>query len=259
MAIDSSYIWGVVKAKIDEENPDANARYTWANDGIPNINSAMDFIVAVFNSIFAQKKLSEECLSDLIRNRVYITSEYGRVTFAKGTPSDILWSTLAFHLPITYAGTLSTHSDLTTSVLCESARFLTGVTVAKRLTAEEWDLNLTNDFTSGSTRIFPTSAYRSDVNYISSGTSPNFTYPTEYELRYAAAPYVNLPIAWEYLKKPNYLTLANNPNPGTGDIQLPAPISNILIDRVWELIGEKEGDDIKTMDAVMNEVIGYMK
>ena len=47
--------------------------------------------------------------------------------------------------------------------------------------------------------------------------------------------------------------------PGTGDIQLPAPISNILIDRVWELIGEKEGDDIKTMDAVMNEVIGYMK
>jgi len=81
-----------VIAALDAEGSD---RYSFSRDFQPAINYAIEFYVSVFNSAFGENKLSEENLRELVRTRVWQTSQYSRINFSIGDTVEEVWSILA--------------------------------------------------------------------------------------------------------------------------------------------------------------------
>ena len=79
---------------LDAEN---SQRYTDNEDFIPAINYAIDYVTIAFNSIFSQKKLSEEVLKELTYVKVWQASLLSRVAFDSVKVGMDLWSILAIY------------------------------------------------------------------------------------------------------------------------------------------------------------------
>ena len=81
-----------INAALDAEG---SGRYTFSRDFQPAINYAIEFYVSVFNSAFGDNKLSEENLRELVRTRIWQTSEDSRVFFNTDDTVEEVWSILA--------------------------------------------------------------------------------------------------------------------------------------------------------------------
>ena len=67
-----------MKFELDAEGSD---RYLFDQDFKPAINSAMNWLVSVFNRAFENDKLSSENLRDLIKTRVWVANNFSRIKF----------------------------------------------------------------------------------------------------------------------------------------------------------------------------------
>ena len=76
-----------IASVLDAEDSD---RYTFERDFKPAINSSVEWLQAVFNKAFAEKKLSEEDLKELIKVVVFQTSQFSRINLDQ--INDSIWS-----------------------------------------------------------------------------------------------------------------------------------------------------------------------
>jgi len=81
-----------VASMLDAEGSD---RYLFDQDYRPAINSAKDWVLAVFKKIFSEKAISEESLRELVVIRVFQTSSFSRIALEQPTLGDEIWSILS--------------------------------------------------------------------------------------------------------------------------------------------------------------------
>ena len=142
-----------LNAALDAEGSD---RYLFATDFKPAINYSVEWLVSLFNSVFAKNKLSEESLRELVRVGVWQTSTNSRVSFDPVDTGNDLWSILGVLIDLTYDidGVIPTPSSTSQSVYVPNASYLSADFIADRLTLEERTTNKNNPFAAGNTMVF---------------------------------------------------------------------------------------------------------
>jgi hypothetical protein len=143
MAIQASTIFSRVRSFLDDDN---STRYTEADDLVPAINSAINYLMAVFSAAFEQRKIQPEVLSELIEVLIYnpdVSGNTARIELddqdggGDVTFSDIFWTIIGVDPNPTTSG-----AD--PNVLVESTQRF-----AHRLTVKEWNYALENPFSPG--------------------------------------------------------------------------------------------------------------
>ena len=149
MPILYSDIRKLIASALDAED---SQRYDDDSDYIPAVNYAIDYVTLAFNSIFSQKKLSEEVLKELTYVKVWQASLNSRIAFDPTIVGMDLWTIAAVYPK---CRTLSTFHYIPPTPSNESnfltyESFIDSDYVAKRLTLEEWTERNRNVFSAGS-------------------------------------------------------------------------------------------------------------
>jgi len=233
--------------ELDSEGSD---RYIFERDHLPAINAAQDWLVSLFNTAFAENKLSEESLRELTRTRVWITSNRSTFAFDAAAVGDYLWTVLAVFPEITYSGVLEAQPSLTKPVYCTVVVFLDSTEQAKRITIEEYTEMKRSPFMAGS-EILGWADYKeyAYVNFMDYDTAGVLTDPVE--LRIAPA-INNLPVAMSYLKYPTTITLI------TDDIEFPQTLTDLIVNKALQFIALKQGDENATLYKLTSSEIGTL-
>tara|TARA_R100000995_G_scaffold84922_1_gene65884 strand:- start:6762 stop:7523 length:762 start_codon:yes stop_codon:yes gene_type:complete len=233
MAIAAQDLADKIRFALDAENAD---HYGDNEDIIPAINSSVQWLISVINSVLGQKKLGEEIFRELTFARVFRTSSDSRISL-EVFPDDP-WTILAVYpLPTTgdNDGTYTEPTDKKESAHVTNKYHITSDYSAKRLTIEEWALNKQNPFAAGyaGTAVCDTLkeyAYLSPFDYRSNDSAPQ---KQEIEVRPAV---VNDEVTVFYIKKPTKITAL------TDSIEFPDSVFSLLFNKALAYIAYKQGD-----------------
>ena len=236
-----------VTSILDAEGSD---RYLFDQDFKPAINLTKDWVVAVFNKAFADKKLSEENLKELVKTKIWTTSTFSRVHI---DPSVVnVWSILGIKpKPTVYpaASTPTVGVNPDTSTLELDVSYISSDFSARRLTVEEWNENKNNVFEAGNnilTTSFTEYAYLNQGDY----SSTNYTTTGEIEIR------PNIPtefIAITYLRYPSDITVIGD------SIEFPQTLTDLIVNKVLNYISFKQGDQTNLFSVSGAEVATLVK
>jgi hypothetical protein len=222
---------------LDAEGSD---RYTWDRDFEPAINSSIEWLVSLFNSAFAEKKLTPEGLRELTYIRVFQTSMYSRFFFDSATIGHYLWTIIAIYPEITIVSPvsdpppsrffpISEHSHY-----CPLASYIESNYSCKRLTAQEYNQRNVNPFVAESSLItcdeLKQYAYKEFGNY-----QGGYSYTGEAWEAEISPSVANDLVALEYLKYPTNVTAIGN------TIEFPQNLTDFITEKVVNLITFKEG------------------
>lgn len=222
-----------IQSALDAEGSD---RYRFDRDHRPAINYSVEFLISLFNAAFAEKKLSEENLRELVRTRIWQTSKYSRIYFDPADTQGEIWSIIRVAPePLTDPSISPLVNPMPeNSMFVPNVLFVRSEWAANRLTAEEWNDGVKNIFMPGNTILtneFKEYAYQ---NFIGSkpGNTPANSRP-EIEIR----PYLdNQFVAVTYLVYPTPIVLE------TDEIMLPKSLTNFMVDECLNFISLKQGD-----------------
>lgn len=220
-------------ADLDAEGSDY---YKFDNDFKPAINQAVEWLVTVFNQIFADKKVTPEQLRDLIKTKVWQANKFSRVSYNPADTGHDLWSIIAV-MPLP---TLHPNNAITPLVNKIQSKFMPNKSFVgslyscDRLTSEEWNINQLNPFIPGNTVLtgsLKEFAYRDWSDY-SSSTYVNTVAP-EIEIRPSVSEQY---VAIEYIKYPSPITLI------TDVLEFPTSMTQIIVEKTLSVIANKQGD-----------------
>lgn len=229
---------------LDAEGSD---RYLFDQDFKPAINSAVEWLVAVFNSAFAQNKLSEEDLRELIKYKVFQANNFSRVRFDSTVVGEELWTILAVLNEITvYPNNTPPPlpGDGTQSVYHPGYTFVSSEEAAARLSIQEWNENKKNIFKAGNTTMtnkFKKYAYLNFADY----SSTSYTETGELEIRPDVSGKF---VAISYLKYPTPITDISD------SIEFPETITDLLVQKTANYISFKQGDGTNLYSVTDNDV-----
>ena len=230
---------------LDAEGSD---RYLFDQDFKPAINSAIDWLVIVFNAAFADKKLSEEDLRDLVKMTIWQTNSFSRVYLDEGALGYEVWSVLGVHpkpvvTPVTTPPTLAPNTA--TSSFKSDLSYVSSINSAKRLNLEEWNMNSKNVFSAGNitlTGALQSYSYLGHVNYTSTGYAPG---GEEIEVRPAIpGEFVGISL----LKNPTKVSVV------TDSIEFPNTLLDVLFQRALNFIAYKQGDQTNLYNVTATDV-----
>jgi hypothetical protein len=236
-----------VTSILDAEGSD---RYLFDQDFKPAINLSKDWVVAVFNKAFADKKLSEENLKELVKTKVWTTSTFSRINI---DPSVInVWSILGIiPKPTVYPAasipTVGVNPD--TSTLETGVSYISSEFSARRLTIEEWNENKNNVFEAGNnvlTTSFTEYAYLNQGDY----SSTNYTTVGEIEIR-PAIPSEFLAVT--YLRYPIDISVIGD------SMEFPQTLTDLIVNKVLNYISFKQGDQTNLFSVSGAEVATLVK
>jgi len=240
-----------LESVLDAESSD---RYTFVRDYKPAINSAIEWLQAVFNKAFADKKLSEEDLKELIKVVVFQTSQFSRINLDQ--IDDSIWSLMRINPePVLYPAnpTITTSSSPETSLWRPDLSYVKSKYSCKLLSLEQWEDNVDNIFEAGNERLlnsFKSYAYLNFASYASSAYNvPN----PEIEIRPEV---INEFVAVTYLKYPTLITSE------TDNIEFPKSLTNLVWEKAANFISYKQGDQTNlytVTDRDINILVGQMK
>jgi hypothetical protein len=222
-----------IESILDAEGSD---RYTFEQDYRPAINSSVEWLQAVFNRAFADKKLSEESLRDLIRSVIYQTNAYSRVRLDDPNLGYSIWSILKVNpKPVVYPAnaTVNTLPNDYSSAFRADVSYIKSEYSAKRLTTEQWEESNTNIFEAGNTTFlnkFQKFAYLNPQNYTSSSYQ---TGGAEIEVRPEIP---NEFVGVTVLKYPTPVNLI------TDNVEFPETLLNLVVQKALNFISMKQGD-----------------
>lgn len=202
-------------AQLDAE---LSGRYIFDLDYKPAINYSVQWIVSLFNSVFGQKKFSEENLRELVKVKSFLTSSYSRLSW----DDDLLWSVLAVYINPTYSGSLPSQPDLTKSVKTNVV-FIDSDQAAKRITQEELAEIKHNPFTAGS-------------NFTDNDEIRQYGYLWTNNQVLIQPDYKNKVVSVSYLEQPTEITAI------TDSVPLPPALTTMLVDGALRFIAVKQGD-----------------
>ncbi len=232
---------------LDAEGSD---RYLFDQDFKPAINLTKDWVVAVFNKAFADKKLSEENLKELIKTNIWSSSTYSRINILKADAN--VWSIMAIMPEPTVHPSASVP---TVGANPEDSNFEAGMSYlssdfsAKRLTIEEWNENRDNIFEAGNnivTTSFKEYAYLNQGDYSSSSYAP----VGEIEIRPTV---INQLVAITYLKYPTDITVIGD------NLQFPETLVDLIVNKTLNYMSVKQGDRTNLFSITTAEVATLVK
>lgn len=221
-----------IESVLDAEGSD---RYTFTEDYGPAINSAVEWIQAVFNKAFADKKLTEEDLKELVKTTIFQTNQFSRIYLDQ--MNDDIWSLLRINPEPTVHpsdATITAQNNPEDSLWRQDLSYIKSKYSAKRLTLEQWEENVDNIFEAGNERMlnsFKSYAYLNFSNYASSGY--NVVGP-EVEIRPEIP---NEFVGVTYLKYPTPVTSEND------SLELPKSLTNLVCLKAENFISFKQGDN----------------
>lgn len=231
-----------MKSVLDAEGSD---RYLFDQDFKPAINHSKDWLVAVFNKAFADRKLSEEDLRELINVRVYQANQFSRVDVNKS--GDSIWTILKVNPePEVYPNnTLIAIPDAGESIYREDLTYIRSKFSAKRLTLEQWEENVDNVFEAGNERLsnsFKSYAYLNAANYNSSNYNSG---SEEIEVRPSVPGQL---VAVGYLKYPDNVSLE------TDSLPFPENLTELIVQKALNLVSFKQGDQTNLYSVTAKDV-----
>jgi muconolactone delta-isomerase len=210
-------------------------RYQFVQDYMPAINYAKDWMVSAFNRVFAENKRSEEILRELVRARVFVTSEYSRVAINPTDTDDELWSVLAVYPKIQYMGSIINPTTTGQSTYCPNASYLRSYKSAKRLTLEQININRRNPFVSGN-----------EVEICDETMEYAYTAFSDYNNGYETTPAWELEIFPSVEREPVAIVYLAYPQPVTAitdTLPFPVSLTNLVVTQVLDWISYKQGDN----------------
>jgi len=233
-----------IASALDAEGSD---RYTFIRDYKPAINSAVEWMQAVFNQAFGEKKLSEENLRDLVKVAVFQASEYSRVNTDLLT--DSIWTILRVNaepvLNIDNPTLIPTTSPEQSFYRDDLSYISSDKKKKKKLTLEQWENNVKNIFEAGNTTLlndFKQYAYLNFADYQSN--SYNAGGP-ELEIRPSIAKSF---VGITYLKYPTPIQAS------TDDIEFPKVLINLVVQKALNFISIKQGDQTNLYGVTQQDV-----
>jgi hypothetical protein len=211
--------------------------YLFDQDYKPAINYAIDYMVGVINTRLEGEKGSLESLRELIKTRVYQSSNYSRVSFDS---SDDVWSVLAVYINPTVArdNGVALPNPATTpaaSYLIDGASHLSAEDSAKRLTLEEWNETKGNPFVSGN-NIITTSPFKQYAYLSFNDYSSTYQYDSVSEIE--VRPTINGElVSISFLRYPTLVSLV------TDNVEFPQSMTNLITTLALRWIAYKQGDN----------------
>lgn len=257
--INTSEIVSSLNAALDAEGSD---HYRFEQDYRPAINYAIDYIVTLFNKAFADNKLTEENLRELIKIELYRASKNSTLTFTQEELNEV-WSIHAIYPNPRYATLTADPTPIVDddaeggqSVKLLGYKFLGGVDSASKSTVEQWNDNEGNPFAKGNSVI--TSGHLVAYSYLSfsnqdlymAGDPPAPVVGTEILIRPDIA---NKVVAVAFLNYPDRVVNDDD------DIQFPRSLSNLLVSRALMFISFKQGDSTNLYSLTDKDVKELLK
>ena len=234
----------LMKFELDAEGSD---RYLFDQDFKPAINSAMNWLVSVFNKAFEENKLTGENLRDLIKTRMWVANNFSRIKFDEAVVNEELWSYLAIMPePVVYpTQTPPTLPNDYTSIFMPDVAYISSAFSAAKLTIEKWNENDKNVFEAGNNSLqngLKTYAYLTDVDY-----STDTTYLQDKEI--TIRPDVSGEfVAITYLKVPGQISLISD------SVEFPSTLTTLLVQKSLNFISIKQGDNTTLFSITENDV-----
>lgn len=235
---------------LDAEGSD---RYLFEQDYKPAINSSVDWLVAVFNSAFADKKLPEENLRDLIRTSVWQASSYSRVNINSSSLGYGVWGILGV-FPEPVIAPLSDPYTLPTpeaSQIRGDLSYIRSDFSADRSTIEEWNTNRKNVFAAGNEVLLGGGLKR--YAYLGYGNYESSTYNAggkEIDVRPSVA---NQFVAITVLKVPEKVVNI------TDSLEFPDSVFDVLYQKALNFIAYKQGDKTNLYAVTSQDVNTLVK
>jgi hypothetical protein len=233
----------IEKLLISSLDAEGSQRYLPDTDFIPAINYAIDYVTLAFNSIFAEKKLSEEVLKELTFVKVWMASTHSRIAFDSTLVGMDLWSILAV-----YPKCKTTHPFIyTPPTVSQESNYLPlesytdGDYSAKRLTLEEWTERNHNVFSAGYNSNCPDLVQYGWVNF--ANYTGGYTLVNN-KLEIEVAPNVSGErVAIAFLKKPNKIALI------TDSIEFPDTLLTVIVNCCLRFISVKQGGKVSLFEV----------
>lgn len=233
-----------IASMLDAEGSD---RYLFDQDYKPAINSAKDWVVAVFKRVFADKVVSEENLRELVAIRVFQTSKFSRVKIDEGVIGDEIWSILSVNPEaVTYPNSnILPSADDFDSFYRNDLTYIESDFSAKRLTLEEWESMKNNVFLAGNPTIqntFKNYGYLNLGDYSSTSYTPG---GQEIEI----SPKVeNALVGVRYLKYPKDVTLI------TDNLEFPRSVFELICQKAANFMSFKQGDQTNLYSVTAKDI-----
>jgi len=234
----------LMKFELDAEGSD---RYLFETDYKPAINSAMNWLVSVFNKAFEQNKLTGENLRDLIKTRVWVANNFSRIKFDEAVVNETLWSFMAvMPQPIVYpTQTPPTLPNDYTSIFMADVAFAGSDFSASKSTIEKWNENKLNVFEPGNVSLQNQLANYSYLTEIDYSTDTTYLQDREIEIRPdVSGQFVGI----TYLKVPTDVSTVND------SIEFPATLTTLMVQKSLNFISIKQGDNTTLFSVTENDV-----
>lgn len=242
-----------ILSALDAEGSD---RYRFQRDLVPAINYGIEFLISVFNFAYAQNKLTEENLREVVRQRVWQTSKHSRIYFNPIDTGAEIWTIIRVSPEPILDPQISPlpNPEPMNSMFIPNVNFIRSEYSATRLTMEEWNDGEKNIFMPGNTSLqnaFKNYAYQNFINSKHGNVAANIV--PEIEIR----PYLdNQLVGVTYLVYPTPISAESD------IILFPKVITNLLVDKALSFISRKQGDgtnlysitkeDISTLVNIMS-------
>ena len=243
------------ESMLDAEGSD---RYRFDRDYQPGLAYAIEFIVSIINSAFADTKAPAEALKELVKVRIWQTSNYSRFSYNSADLSgEKLWTILSIHPEATTIQPRTIDPTVTgaQSKVRLDLSFKSSDYSAGRLTFEQWNINQKNIFMPGNVTLtngFKQYAYLDFANYTSTTYSP----AGDFEIEVRPSIFRDL-IGVRYLKYPEMPTSTSD------SIEFPELLTDMVVDKLVNFISFKQGDqttaymvtqaDIRTIIATLTQ------
>lgn len=240
--------------KLDAEG---SQRYLFDQDFKPAINMAIETATSIFNSAFADNKLSPECLRELVKIQVWQASQYSRVSIADVDINGFFWTILAVYpKPKCNKGVSGIPStDKSESKFRPELSYLSSDQSAKRLTFEQWNENKKNVFMPGNVVLaggLVEYAYLDFADYSSTSYTGN---KGKFELEIRPDISGQL-VAIGYLKYPKNITVIGD------SIDFPQSLTDFITEITLNHLSVKQGDGTtlnSTTEKWMAQLVNLMK
>lgn len=234
-----------LKSHLDAEGSDY---YTFEQDYKYAINRSIDFVTGLFNAAFAEKKLSEENLRELLTVRIYKATQASTLKFSAAA-SDQIWSvTSIFPKPITSPTKTVAEVAAMNEGLIPDVFFTDSEHDAKRLTQEQWSKGRLNLFSHGNTTLTGSLVTYAFLNFARYGTTTD----KEIAIRPSVAGEL---VGVGILSYPTHITSEAD------SIQFPQVLTNMITDKALFYIAYKQGDQTNAAaisDKEVKELISLM-
>lgn len=226
-------------------------RYTFENDFKPAINSSVEWLQAVFNKAFAEKKLTEEDLKELIKVTVFQTSQFSRVHL--DSISDSIWTILKVNPEpelFPKKPQLLPYSNPQQSIHRGDLLYVKSKFSAKLLSTEQWEDNVDNIFEAGNERLLNSFKSYAYLNYSTYESTSNTSKGSEIEIRPEIP---NQFVAVTYLKYPSPISSIND------SVEFPENLINLVYEKALNFISWKQGDQTNLYTVSGQDVMMLVK